>query len=67
MGRQIVSGSCHLVEWKNDDSANLRRLSPNREELNLLSRVCTTTLCPTFHWLLVMWKGNDAHMSPIGP
>ncbi|CAA7388859.1 unnamed protein product [Spirodela intermedia] len=31
---QIVSGGCHPVERKNDDFAALRRLSPDREELD---------------------------------
>ncbi|CAA7407004.1 unnamed protein product [Spirodela intermedia] len=34
MGRQIVSGGCHLTEQKNGDFAVLRWLSPDGEELD---------------------------------
>ncbi|CAA7397724.1 unnamed protein product [Spirodela intermedia] len=34
MGRQIVSGGCHLAERKNDDFAALWRLSLDEEELD---------------------------------
>ncbi|CAA7403820.1 unnamed protein product [Spirodela intermedia] len=32
MGRQVVSGSCHLAEQKNSDFAALRWLSPDGED-----------------------------------
>ncbi|CAA7389307.1 unnamed protein product [Spirodela intermedia] len=34
MSRRIVSGVCHPAKQKNDDFAALRRLSPDREELD---------------------------------
>ncbi|CAA7392254.1 unnamed protein product [Spirodela intermedia] len=34
MSRQIISDGCHPAEQKNGDFVTLRRLSPDREELN---------------------------------
>ncbi|CAA6672453.1 unnamed protein product [Spirodela intermedia] len=39
VSRRIVFGGCHPAERKNGDFAALRRLSPNREELDGGGRV----------------------------
>ncbi|CAA7407008.1 unnamed protein product [Spirodela intermedia] len=57
MGRQIVSGGCHLAERKNSDFVTLRRLK-------VPSLACTTTPCPTAGWPPVTWKGSGAHTCP---